>query len=268
MKRGTLFWGIALILLGGLFLLQALGLVKDVLGFFWPLLIMLVGLWILLGAFWPRRSGGKFEIVAEDDPFEVDLQGAQKVEIDFDTGGGSVRFSGGAPADKAVVGVQGTAMSYSGKLSGDTLYVDMDAGPSILPFIGPDGGEWRFKLNQDVPVHMKMDAGAATLDCDFTDVKLASLEVDCGASTLNIHLPANAGKTFLSVESGAASINIHVPEGVAARIEMEQGVSTVQVNESRFPRQAGSLYQSADYDSAANKVEMKLEGGANTVNVV
>lgn len=267
MKRGTLFWGVALIALGGLFLLQALGVITNVLGLFWPLFLMMIGAWILLGAFGRGQGGGKFTISAGEERFDVDLQGAAKIDLDFDTGGGTARFAGGAPADKAVVGLQGTSLNYRGRLDGDVLMVNLDAGPSVLPFIGPDGGEWRFQLNQDVPVHMKVDAGAATLDFDFSQVRLVSLSVDCGASTLNILLPAAAGQTYVEVESGAASINISVPQGVAARIRLEQGASSVFVDESRFPRQAGGYYQSADYDTAVNKAEIKLEGGANSVNI-
>ena len=40
MRRNNIFWGIVFILLGGLFLLQAQGLIQNVFRFIWPLALM------------------------------------------------------------------------------------------------------------------------------------------------------------------------------------------------------------------------------------
>ncbi len=261
MKRGNIFWGGILILLGILFFLQAQGLIKDVFGWFWPFFLMLMGLWVLTDRFFPTWAGGSTE------QFSLDLQGASKVALDFDHGAGSVQFTGGAPLGVALGGTKATGMELKSSLNGDTLAVDIDAGPTFVPFIGPSGGVWRFQLTQEVPVTMKVDAGATNLDFDLTDVKLTFLGVDTGASSLKVNLPANAGSTLVDVESGAASLEFSVPQGVGARIRVEQGASSLNIDQSRFPMLSGGLYQSADYDSAANKVEINLEGGANSVNV-
>lgn len=262
MKRGNIFWGLVLIILGGLFLLQTQRIITDVLGWFWPLFLILLGVWVIGERFLPR--GG-----ASGETFSIDLQGAARLELDFDHGAGSVVMTGGAPAGVALTGSQGTGMDINSQLSGETLTVDLNAGPTFLPFLGPEGGEWRFQVTQEVPVHLKVDAGASSLDFDFTNVKLAFLGVDTGASTLKVKLPANAGHTLVNVESGAATIDLAVPAGVAARIRMEQGASSVHIDQARFPLTVamGNLYQSPEYDGAANQVEINLEGGANTVKI-
>jgi hypothetical protein len=263
MRRGNLFWGVILIVLGVLFFLQARGLISDVLGWFWPFFLILMGLWVLGGRYFSRFGGGQGE------SFSIDLQGAAKLDIDFDHGAGSVVFSGGAPSGVAIIGSQASGMEYKSHRSGDSLGVDIDAGPNFIPFIGPDNGEWRFQLTQEVPVAIKVDAGASSMDFDMTDVKLTYLGVDTGASSLKLRLPVNAGHTLVDVESGAASVEMFVPQGVAARIRFTQGVSSINIDEQRFPlfSGAGNLHQSPDYDSAANKVEINLEGGANSVKI-
>jgi hypothetical protein len=262
MRRGSMFWGFVLVLLGGLFLLQAQGLITDVFGWFWPIVLILVGAWIVFGRFLPHGSDS-------GETFSIDLQGAAKVDLDFDHGAGTVVMTGGAPVGVALIGSQAVGMDVNSHLSGDSLTVDLNAGPTFLPFIGPEGGEWRFQVTQEVPVSMKVDAGASSLDFDFTDVKLAFLGVDTGVSLLKVKLPANAGRTLVDVESGAATVEMIVPEGVAARIRFEQGVSSIDIDEKRFPlvTSMSNLYQSPDFDSAANKVEINLEGGANSVKV-
>ena len=262
MRSGNLFWGVILILLGGLFLLKAIGLISDVLSWFWPLGFILLGVWVLVGRYMPRSA-------ASGDTFSIDLQGAAKLDVDFDQGAGAVFFSGGAPAGVAISGTQGTGLEFSSHLAGDSLGVDINAGPSFLPFLGPDGGEWRFNLTQAVPVAIKLDSGASSLDLDMTDVRLTYLGVEAGASSIKVKLPANAGHTLLDIQSGAASVDLSVPEGVGARIRLEQGASSINIDEKRFPMLTSmrNLFQSVDYDSAPNKVEITLEGGVNTVRV-
>ncbi len=259
MQRGNMFWGLILVLLGGLFLLQARGLIVDVFSWFWPLVLILLGAWIVLGRFLPRGD-------ENGETFSIDLQGASMVDLDFDHGAGTVVLTGGAPAGVALTGSQAAGMEVSSYLSGDTLTVDLNAGPTFFPLIGPESGEWRFQVTQAVPVKLKVDSGASNLDFDFTAVKLAFLGVDTGASALKVRLPANAGQTLVEVESGAATVELIVPEGVAARIRCEQGVSSIDIDERRFPV-SGSLYQSPNFDQAANQVEINLEGGANSVKI-
>ena len=73
--------------------------------------------------------------------------------------------------------------------------------------------------------------------------------------------------TNVRVESGAASVSIRVPEGVAARIQTKGGLSTIQVDTRRFP-QAGDVYQSADYETATNKVDIDVQMGVGSVNII
>jgi hypothetical protein len=112
------------------------------------------------------------------------------------------------------------------------------------------------------------------LDFDLTDLKVTQIKVHTGASTLKIKLPANAGNTFVDIDSGATTLDLIVPDSVAARVRTKQAASTINVDQSRFPLRDSAppsgysaQYQSADYDTAANKVEIDLDGGANTVNV-
>lgn len=260
MRRGNIFWGGILIILGLLFFLQERGLISDVFGWFWPVFLLLLGVWILAGP-WMARAG------SSEETFSIDLQGAAQVSLQLDHGAGSVQLGGGAPAGVAVAGTRATAMDIHDHRSGDRLEVKIDAGPTFIPFLGPESGVWRFQLSQDVPLSLDVDAGASSMDFDLTELKVTRLKVDTGASTLKVRLPAHAGNTSVDIDSGAATLDLSVPQDVAARLYMKQGASTVNVDLARFPLRDTGFYQSADYDSAANKVDIHLNGGANTVSV-
>ncbi len=58
MKRGSLFFGLALILFAGLFFLKGLGVIADVMPLVWPLAIILFGLWLLMSGLFPGPGRG------------------------------------------------------------------------------------------------------------------------------------------------------------------------------------------------------------------
>lgn len=262
MRRGSLFLGLALILFAVLFFLKGLGVIADVLPLVWPLAVILFGLWLLIGGLLPGPGRGSAEM------FTIDLQGAAEGEIDIDHGAGQIVVTGGAPEGKFMEATAGTAMDYKSRLSGSTLKVDVNAGPSGLPFLGPDGGAWQFRLTERVPLSLEVNAGAASMDFDLTALQVKFFKLATGASSTQLKLPAQAGQTVVEIEGGAASYHITVPQGVAARVSMEGGLSSLDIDEDRFPRQAGGYYQSPDYGSAANRADIRIEGGASSITVI
>lgn len=260
MQRGSMFWGVILVVLGILFFLQTNGLISDVFGWFWPVFLILLGVWVMMGRMTPQVN-------ASQDDFSIDLQGAAQLALDFDHGAGSVQITGGAPVGVAISGTQATGMEIKSHLVGDRLDVEIEAGPSFIPFLGPDGGIWHFRVNGEVPLTFDVDAGACSLDFDLSELKVTSMKVDIGASTLKVKLPARAGYTLLDVDSGAATLDLSIPQGVALRLQLSQGASSIDIDLARFPMKSSNFYQSADYETAENKVEIKLDGGANTVKV-
>jgi len=262
MRRGSLFFGLALIIFAGLFFLKGLGFITDVIPLIWPVVIILFGAWLLIGGLFPRWGWG-----GGSETFSVGLENAREAEVKFNHGAGHVIVTGGAAAGQFMEATSGTAMDYKSRLSGDTLKVKVDAGPSFLPFLGPDGGAWQFKLTDSIPLSVEMSAGAANMDFDLTDLQVKFFKLETGASMTSLKLPANAGVTVVEFEGGAATFDVTVPQGVAARIQLEGGANALDIDEQRFPRQTGGYYQSPDYDTAANRAEIRIEGGANSFSV-
>jgi hypothetical protein len=260
MRRGELFWGPLLIILGLLFFLKTAGyLVGDVFGWFWPLLVIAVGAWVLAGAF----SRSRYETA---EKFSVPLQGAQRGVLAIHHGAGRIDLRAGASPGDFLTGVSGMGMKQSTRLNDGTLEVTIEAGPSFLPFIGPESGAWEYRLSNEVPLTIKVEAGASRLDLDLTDLRVTDLSFDGGASSMNVSLPARVEHVHVDIDAGAAHIDLRVPEGVALRFR-GTSVGSLEVDESRFPRRESGLYQSADYDSAAYHADVTLDGGATSVRV-
>jgi hypothetical protein len=259
MKRDNIFWGGVLILVGVLLYLQSAGIVTNVFRYFWPLLLILVGSWIILGVYWkPERSS--------DETFSIPLSTAQSVKYNFSHGAGQLEISGGAPTGQALVGTSAAGMNRRSYLNGDQLEVRVEAGPSFIPLIGPNEGIWRFRLTQDVPVLLTVESGASSLNIDLTDVLATRLALKMGASSANVTMPAR-GASLLDVEAGAASLNVRVPDVTAARIRVKEGVTAVNIDTNRFPRLDSGIYQSSNFDVSQNRTEINLESGLGSVSV-
>jgi hypothetical protein len=259
MRRDNLFWGTALILLGVLLFLQTQGYIQNIFPFLWPVALILVGAWILLGMVWTPAA-------TEVETFHIPLGTAKSARFKFSHGAGQIEISGGAPTGQALVGSSAVGMNHENRLEGDRLEVKVEAGPSFVPFIGPAQGVWRFQLTQEIPLTLSVEAGASSVNIDLQYVRASRVELKTGASSSNVTMPAR-GVSLLDIEAGAASVNVRIPAMTAARIRVKEGVNAVHVDTNRFPRLDSGFYQSSAYDAAADRAEINIEAGLGSVSV-
>lgn len=259
MRRDNIFWGIALILVGVLLFLQTQGYIGNIFPYLWPLALILVGSWIILGVYWKPAA-------STEESFSIPLGAAQSVDYRFAHGAGQIEISGGAPTGQALVGTAATGMTHKSHLNGDRLDVRVEAGPSFMPVLGPSQGVWRFQLALDVPARLTVESGASLQNIDLTNVQVTRFSLKTGASSTNVTMPAR-GSSLLDVEAGAASLNIRVPEATAARIRVRESVMAMDVDTTRFPLIDTGLYQSSNYDTSVDRTEIHIESGLGSVKV-
>lgn len=261
MRRAEIFWGVLIILLGVLFFLKSAGLLRgDVLAWFWPLLIMAAGVWILSGNF---LFGPSFE---RAEKFSVPLQGAKEASLTIDHGVGRIDLRAGANPGDFLTGLLGSGMSHSARLNGEKLEVKVDAGPSFIPFLGPEGGVWQYRIAPEIPLSLRIDAGASRLDLDLSELHVSYFSFEGGASRVDLTLPSRVENALVDIDAGAARIDVHVPPGVALRL-LPKSIGSLRIDETRFPRREGRLYQSPDYPSAKYHVDVSIDGGATSIHV-
>jgi len=266
MRNSALFWGGILIVFGGLLLLDNLNLLPfDFWKLFWPLFLILLGLWTLWGVFMPRRA-------LESEQVAIPLEGASRARVHIQHGAGQLTLHGGAGSGELVNGTFGGGLDYHAQREGDELNVKMRMARRDDWFFAPWmwGGrgllDWSFSLNGGIPVALDLKTGASDMQLDLTDVRVTDFRLETGASSTRLTLPAQAGFTRAAIDGGATSIKVRVPPGVAARIVASGGAASIDVDQSRFPR-LGAAYQSPDYETAPNRVEMDIHVGAGSVDV-
>jgi hypothetical protein len=95
------------------------------------------------------------------------------------------------------------------------------------------------------------------------------LNITATARSLLIELPAHAGQTSVNVQASIRSLVIRVPPEVGAQIRTARALTSAEIDLTRFPmtEQKGE-YRSANYEVAANRVDIQLKVAAGSVEIV
>lgn len=266
MRRSGVFWGVALILLGLLFLLDNLGIFAvSVWGLFWPVLLIAIGLWVLWGVLSPRPALALEQV-------SIPLGGATAARVRMQHGAGRLEITGSSLGAELLSGMFRGGLEYQARQGADGLDVDMRPAADVyrtafFPFRwrAGDSLDWQVRLNSGLPLQLEIDTGASAAKLDLLTLHVTELRLSTGASATDIWMPAGCGHTRATVKSGAAAVNIRVPESVAARVRVQSGLAGVTVSR-RFARGEGG-YESPDYATAANKLELFVETGVGAVDI-
>lgn len=254
----SLLWPIAWIVVGGILFATTTGRIEggpgELVSRWWPVGFVAIGIWFLVAAFWPRAS--------TLDTLTLPLAGAQRAEARITFGAGELTVGRGRP---------GTLIN--GRFDGGALY--RSPGPGLVE-VKPDTGggwpmsgqafRWDIGLTAEVPLDLRLDTGASRAVIDLGELRIRLLEIRTGASETRVRLPARAGQSWVRTETGVSALHLEVPPGVAARIRTRMALGRTDVDESRFPRTAEG-FQSIDYETSPNRVEIDIQGGVGAVTI-
>jgi hypothetical protein len=265
MRRNQLFWGVILLLVGILMLAGSMGL-RLPNGFmpmdlFWPIALVIAGLWILIGVF----VRGKMEFQTAS----IDLQGASRAHLRISHGAGEMKFHGGAGKNELVHGTFSGGLDQDSSMHGGQLDAYMRPAKDILDFpffLGrPVQLDWDVAMNTDIPTDLIFNLGADKSTIDLNDMNITGLKLETGASDTCLTLPSR-GRIHADLDLGAAALEVIIPDGVAARIRASIGVAELIVTESRFPRN-GNIYLSPDFETATNTADIIINAGAASIKI-
>jgi Domain of unknown function (DUF5668) len=276
-------WPVAWIVVGVVLLASTTGYIStepgQLIGEWWPLAVILLGAWFLLGALFSRTPASPFSRasgtvsgapgpladVPGSTPYDnivIPLEGATDAAVRITFGAGQLTTSRAA-AGNLVDGTLGGGGNYVRQgpnrvqLTQETQFG--------LPWLDHPS-DWAVGLTDEVPLDLRVDTGASRARLDLGDLRVRSLDIRTGASEARVLLPRAAGETTVHAETGAASLEFEVPAGVAAQIRSKMALGSTQVDEARFPR-VGDLYQSPDYGTSANRVQIDVQGGMGSVRI-
>ncbi len=280
-------WGIFLVFLGVVFLLQTLGIVPwglwSMLIRFWPVLIIIAGVYILLRhshawfatililvllfgclgiAIWqysPNQASQNFRSYSQP------LAGLRQAKIGMSFVAGKL-VVGSLPAASVNL-VEAKSLNRAG-IQADFFNM---GGQGILELSREKESReisveaiWDVRLSRDIPLSLNIRSSASQSNIDLTDLKLADLALDVNAGNVGVMMPSAGSKVAIRVNVG--NVEVSIPEGVAARIKADAKLGAIEINERRFPR-SGDYYTSAGFDIAGNRMELELDCNVGHISV-
>jgi len=294
-RRPSLIGPLVLITIGVLFLLANLGVLPltfwEIAARYWPLIFILLGLEIILsrqamlgslivlvlwagivaGVLWLSFTQGGAPVAGgtteEISQALGDIKSAT-IELNLGFSRAQVKALDTSSSDL----VKGTFTHAQGMRATKSYSVAGNEGRLTLKeegvnfMIGGSGtSQWDLGVNRQIPIALRVNGGVGRASIDLSALNVPSIDVDTGVGSLTVTVPST-GVTTARVNGGIGSLTITIPQGVAARIRIDAGIGSTRVDQARFP-QTGNVYQSADYATATNKIDIDIDGGLGSINV-
>lgn len=126
--------------------------------------------------------------------------------------------------------------------------------------------EWQVHLNPNVSFDITAHSDGGNIKLDLSEMDITRVSADTGGGNMEVILPENSAGLSAVIKTGAGNVDVHIPAGIAARIHATSGLGKV-IMAPGYIKVDANTYQSPDYDSATDKVEITASSGAGNVSV-
>jgi len=289
---GDLFLGIFLVFLGIVLLGKSTGWYEINFGVnlwqIWPLLIIFIGLSLLSRGRWSSfiitmvvtiiviaivgfmmffgtcPKSGKISKNIEDISIKKE-PGVNSALIRVETGAGRLKIDGGGQD------------LVSGEFKSDflALNIESEVEGDIQKITFRTTGSWRgigtpvndlnLSINPDIPVEIELATGAVDMDIDLSEVTAKFVDINSGASSLELVMGDKVSSSIVKINSGASSIDITLPRTVGARLTIDAALTSKNLND--FKKLDSNIYESYNYDAVDKIIDIDLNVGASSINI-
>jgi hypothetical protein len=123
-----------------------------------------------------------------------------------------------------------------------------------------------FNLNKNVLWDIEMNTGAITSTMDMTDIKLKKLDLNTGASSVDMKFGSGYNGTKVKINAGASAINVTVPKSSGVRIKISKILNHTNLDSLEWNKNK-DVYESPNFDKAESKIDMEVQMGISSFNV-
>lgn len=277
-ERNGLIWPLLLILVGGVILLNNLGVTSIDLWQaalrLWPVILMAIGIELLI----PRRSiwGTVLALVLilavfavayfgmegvdtrapAGERIELPVGEAESANITLKPAVGSVQVGGGANAGMLV---DGSVVPLSGEEISSRVEVQDGVASASVESVGSSGGllvfpssrgRWDLSLTGSIPMTLRANMGVGTMSLDVRSLHVEEIAAEIGVGQLEVYLPVEA-RTQVRLKGGIGVTIVWLPAGARAQIEATHDLAGLSLPPDAVERDGyiytgGATAESAD----------------------
>jgi len=283
-------FGIFLLFLGIVFLLQTLNVLPwglwGTLWRFWPVLIIIIGLNILLRRYNPWlvsalilvllfaclgiatwQYGPSLPAGETTKSYSEPLGSLEHAQIQINFTAGSLTIgslASGSPNFVEATGSRNMRVDFQSKGNEGTLNLSTERVNRRLR--NEADTRWEVRFTRNIPLTIDVKSAVGNLELDLSELQVTELQMDIDAGNYIIEMPSSAGTTSAYIKADLANLEVTIPDGVAARLEVDTDLTALEVDESRFPRK-GDYYISPDFERAENRIELEIDCDLGRVQV-
>ena len=307
MKTKHLFWGFLFITIGVLILLNNVAsftLYWIDIGKYWPLLLILIGISLLIKSKFIRGtiavviaivigisvfavlkgtwgifendifSGFRHGIIIkgwdsnnyEERNFTEDYNSNIKTaSLNLKASVGSFKINDTTYSlFAATTKGYGDRYHLSSEINGDNARLFFRGDKKFILF-GKSKNKVDISLNRNPLWKLNFDIGAASTEFDLRPFKVRDVDVNMGAASLKIYLGDLSDTTDVEIEAGASSIEISVPENSGCEVNADVTLSSKHFD--NFNKIGNELYRTDNFYSSSKKIFIKIDSGVSSVKI-
>lgn len=199
---------------------------------------------------------------------EIDLNGAEKVTTEINTGVVKLNVSGDSnklmkaefiynvPEWKPNVNY-----SVNGKV-GNLLLQQPSNNKNNANNVKND---WNISLNNDIPMSLNIILGVGSSILDLSKLNIKDLHVKMGVGDVNLNLCGNyKSSVTVNIEGGVGNATISLPKNIGVCIEAENGVG--KINSNGFSIN-GNKYTNEAYGKSQVSINLRVASGVGNINL-
>ncbi len=284
---GAIFWGLLLVVSGGLLLLGNLGIVEiswSELWRLWPLLIVAAGFSVLATAHWLWKVVSIVFIVGAllavlwvgtgqyNSGTDTQSPLSQRASVDVDNGVTKADVTIRAGASKLTIRSDDMSRVVQARLESDSMRLAEDSSRRgttqniVLSgrtqnsvWFGPQQNIWDVTVTERLPMKLAIDSGASSVDADLSETQLTDLLIQAGASSSVVTLGQKQSNIHVDVSSGASSMTLRIPKDSGVAMNFKGGLSSRELDD--LEEVSEGKYRSDNYETAANRISINADAG-------
>jgi hypothetical protein len=198
----------------------------------------------------------------------VELGDAKSVRAEINMGAGDLEVTGGAEKLLEADFTYNVAkLKPEVEFTAGTLVVQHPdvRGYRTLQDIRDFRNEWDLRLQDGVPMDLKVNMGAGNSNLQLAGLSLTGLDIKQGAGKSSIDLSGDwTGDLGGTLDVGAADLTVRLPRDVGVRVEVNAGVGTI--NAPGLTKD-GNVYTNAAYGVSDVTLRLNIQAGIGRINL-
>ncbi|NCA75499.1 MAG: hypothetical protein EOM90_04125 [Alphaproteobacteria bacterium] len=121
------------------------------------------------------------------------------------------------------------------------------------------------KLSDRPSWNLDLDIGAAEINMDLRDYRIDTVNINAGASSIDLQIGNKNRVTLLTFNAGASSIKIAIPRESGCQVKSESFLISKEFD--GFTKKGDGIYQTANFGTSTNKIFLVIKTAVSKIEI-